>query len=125
MSTAPERDENGRFVKADRNAGSPVTPGGEHPFSKVLFGWVENKRTPNLLLLAVSVLSVLLILLDFVLHRHDYISFAETGGFYAFWGFGAFALAVLAGWPLGHLLRRGEDYYGEADTRPFDTEAEE
>ena len=32
-------------------------------------------------------------------------------GFYAGVGFLAFGLVVLSGWPLGHLLRRREDYY--------------
>jgi hypothetical protein len=32
-------------------------------------------------------------------------------GFYALFGFLAFGVAVLSGWPLGKLLRRREDYY--------------
>ncbi|MBO6687641.1 MAG: hypothetical protein JJ931_07930 [Henriciella sp.] len=94
--------------------------------SKLFFGWVESPRTPFLLLLIVVLISVGLIVADVFIDRHEYkyTAFAESTGFYAFWGFAAFAIAVLSGWPLGKLLRRDEDYYGEADTKPQDVESD-
>jgi len=125
MTLPPERDASGRFVKPEQETPLPSDEH-THPMSKLLFGWVEAPRTPMLLLLIVALISVSLIVVDLFIHRHEYeyTAFAEATGFYAFWGFGAFAIAVLSGWPLGKLLRRDEDYYGEADTKPNDVESD-
>jgi len=107
---------------------TPGTPGSEgperpdHRAAKALFGWVEAKATPGILLFGVIGLSVFLVEADLFVDRHEYIDFANGLGFYGLWGFGAFAFAVLSGWPLGKLLRRDEDYYGEDDTQPADVE---
>ncbi|MEL6567701.1 MAG: hypothetical protein AAFQ22_04730 [Pseudomonadota bacterium] len=116
---APERDETGRFVKTDE-APVPLSADEMHPVSKILFGWVSAKATPSIFLWGTILISVALVLIDYGMNRHDYMDFANFNGFYAFWGFGAFAIAVLSGWPLGKLLRRGEDYYGEGDATPKD-----
>ncbi|MEL6830750.1 MAG: hypothetical protein AAFO63_11495 [Pseudomonadota bacterium] len=121
MTQPPERDSSGRFVKPPSEDAAPDNRN-VHPLSRILFGWVDHPRTPNLLLLLVATAAAGLFLADLVVDRHEYLSFAEWNGFYAWWGFGAFALAVLSGWPLGYLLRRDEDYYGEADTKPQDVE---
>ena len=121
MTDAPERDSSGRFKKPPSQTPAP-NKNDMHPMSRILFGWVDHPRTPNLLLLLVATIAAGLFMADLVLDRHDYLWFAEWHGFYAWWGFGAFALAVLSGWPLGYLLRRDEDYYGEADTKPDDVE---
>lgn len=121
-----ERDVSGRFVKP--KVEDPVVPPSNdqmHPVSKLLFGWVEQPRTPLFLFVGVIIVCAGLIGVDLVLNRHDYVHLAESSGFYAFWGFGAFAFAVLSGWPLGKLLRRDEDYYGEAETTPQDVEDEQ
>ncbi|MEM6534840.1 MAG: hypothetical protein AAF613_04280 [Pseudomonadota bacterium] len=120
----PERDASGRFVKPP-TPDAPVTPGDDdsvHPMSKTLFGWVDAPGTPTFLLALVVVSVIGLTIADFVIGRHDYFSFAEVDWFYVAWGFGGFSLAVLSGWPLGRLLRRSEDYYGEAETKPSDVE---
>ena len=125
MTTPPpiERDRSGRFVKPD--APETQAPGDDdmHPMARVLFGWVESKRTPGLLLALVALICAALIVADLALPRHEYVEMASTTAFYGLWGFGAFSLAVLTGWPLGKLLRRSEDYYGEAETTPKDVEA--
>ncbi len=126
MSQIPtERDSSGRFVKPETDG--PETSGQDdtiHPVSRLLFGWVESPRTPLILLGLVIFISVGLVLAELIVNRHDYLGFAEATGFYAIWGFLSFALAVLSGWPLGKLLRRSEDYYGEADTTPADVESD-
>jgi len=125
MTLPTERDASGRFVKPETEAPKPSDEH-THPMAKLLFGWVESPRTPLLLLLIVGLICAGLIVADLFVHRHEYkyTSFAESTGFYAFWGFAAFATAVLSGWPLGKLLRRDEDYYGEADTKPQDVESD-
>lgn len=91
-----------------------------HPAARMLFGWVSAKSSPAILFWGAIVVVIGLIAADLALHRHDKLSLAKTFGFYAFWGFGAFALAVLTGWPLGRLLRRDEDYYEEGDATPVE-----
>lgn len=123
MNLPPERDSSGRFVKPEQEAPKPSNEG-MHPLAKLLFGWVESPRTPFLLLVIAVVISAGLVVADLAVNRHEYLEFANATGFYAFWGFAAFAIAVLSGWPLGKLLRRDEDYYGEADTTPSDVESD-
>lgn len=128
MTLPPERDAGGRFVKPESEEPKPSDEH-THPLAKLLFGWVESPRTPLLLLLIVGLISVSLIVADLVISRevkdkYEAIAFTKMTGFYAFWGFAAFATAVLSGWPLGKLLRRDEDYYGEADTKPKDVESD-
>ena len=121
MTLPPERDSSGRFIKPEPEPQKPSNEG-MHPVSKLLFGWVESPRTPLLLLILVILICVGLVVIDLGIDRHEYADMAIANGFYARWGVGAFASAVLSGWPLGRLLRRDEDYYGEADTKPDDVE---
>jgi len=128
MTTTPptERDITGRFTKPETDeAATPAHDNDMHPLARLLFGWVEAPRTPLILLIVVATTCAGLIAADLILDRHDHIEQANITGFYALWGFGSFALAVLSGWPLGKLLRRSEDYYGEADTTPQDVEADQ
>ncbi|MEO0451133.1 MAG: hypothetical protein AAFZ74_12540 [Pseudomonadota bacterium] len=121
MNRPPERDASGRFVKPEDEM--PIANDDDmHPVSRLLFGWVSAPRVPLAILIFVIVLTVGLVLLDLSLDRHEKVEMANANGFYALWGFAAFALAVLSGWPLGKLLRRDEDYYGEAETTPDDVE---
>ena len=121
MNLPPERDSSGRFVKPEQELPKP-SDHDMHPMSRILFGWVSSPRTPLILLILTVVIAIGLVLFDFAVDRHEYVDMANANGFYAVWGFAAFALAVLSGWPLGKLLRRDEDYYGEADTTPHDVE---
>ncbi|NQY14659.1 MAG: hypothetical protein HRT81_12455 [Henriciella sp.] len=123
MNVPPERDSSGRFVKPEQEAPKPSDEN-MHPMSKLLFGWVGSPRTPLILLVLVIVICAGLVVFDLTVNRHEYLDFANANGFYALWGFAAFALAVLSGWPLGKLLRRDEDYYGEAETTPQDVESD-
>jgi hypothetical protein len=123
MNVPPERDSSGRFVKPEPEAPKPSDEN-MHPMSKLLFGWVGSPRTPLILLVLVIVICAGLVIFDLTVNRHEYLDFANANGFYALWGFAAFALAVLSGWPLGKLLRRDEDYYGEAETTPQDVESD-
>lgn len=93
---------------------------GVHPMSRILFGWVESRNSGKMILRGALLLSAILILLDFVIERHEKVAMAATPAFYALWGFGAFTFVVLMGWPLGRLLRRGEDYYGDLSGPPAD-----
>jgi hypothetical protein len=119
------RDSGGRFVKrAAEQAHRLHTPSddGVHPIAKLLFGWTESPRAGTFIFWGVGILSAFLIVIDLAVDRHEYVHLAEATGFYALWGFAAFAFVVLMGWPLGRLLRRSEDYYGDPGGPPADVD---
>ena len=121
--TPGTRDSSGRFMKKAAesvNAMSRTSDEGIHPMAKVLFGWTEIKGIGAILFWATAILSLALVVADLAVHRHEKISFANSIGFYGLWGFGSFAFVVLMGWPLGRLLRRDENYYGDAGGPPAD-----
>ncbi|KJS37535.1 MAG: hypothetical protein VR74_08335 [Hyphomonas sp. BRH_c22] len=90
--------------------------------AKILFGWTEARHIGAIIFWGIGLLSALLIVIDLFVNRHDYFSFANATGFYGLYGFAAFAFVVLMGWPLGNLLRRGENYYGDAGGPPADVD---
>ena len=92
-----------------------------HPIAQALFGWVERPGIANLFFWGLAGVTLMLALADFLIHRHDYIALAEGRMFYAFFGFVSFSFVVLMGWPLGALLRRDENYYGD---QPDDSKEE-
>ncbi len=120
---SPERDAAGRFV---RRAGE--TPKADddsdtiHPVARMLFGWVSHKFTGAAIFWGLAFLSVALVAAELLIERHEKVALAKATGFYALWGFGAFAFVVLMGWPLGALLRRRENYYEDGEGMPADVD---
>ena len=84
-----------------------------HPVARLLFGWVTGEKTGKFIFWGLAVLSLLLIVADFIIDRHPHNEAESYLGFYALYGFVSFGFAVLMGWPLGRLLRRSDDYYGD------------
>lgn len=84
---------------------------GEHPLSVLLFSWMRGKLFFRVLMAVLAALGAVLIALEFVLSHRAVTSILNVPGFFGIFGFVAFAVAVLSGWPLGKLLRRPEDYY--------------
>jgi hypothetical protein len=85
-----------------------------HPVSRRL-RFLEAASFPRRLTLLLAVVFLGLAGLDLVHHRHQLFSWEGFIGFHAWFGFGAFCVVVLAGWPLRRLLARPEDYYGKDD----------
>lgn len=86
-----------------------------HPMAKILFGWVNAPRTGRVIFWGLAGLSLILLILDTIVHRHVKEDIEAYIGFYGFYGFIAFGFVVLMGWPLGRLLRRPENYYSDAN----------
>jgi len=84
---------------------------GEHPLSVLLFSWMRTKRFRQVMLVALGVLGLILIGLEALLAYKPIKDPTGVPGFYGVFGFLAFGLAVLSGWPLGKWLRRPDDYY--------------
>lgn len=85
------------------------------PIARILFGWVGYKHTGNIILGLVVLACIIMTIIDLGLYRHEYFSQAEFVSFYGLYSFAAFGFVVLMGWPLGWLLRRGENYYGDSE----------
>ncbi|NBC20548.1 MAG: hypothetical protein GVY06_05810 [Alphaproteobacteria bacterium] len=119
--SAPERDAAGRFVKP--HTPDPDTPGNDstHPAAQAIFGWVSHPRTPALLLAAVIALTLILVMMDGLVAGPGEVGFDTLTGFHALVGFATILAVAFAAWPLGALLRRSPDYYGDTDTVPGDT----
>ena len=54
---------------------------------------------------------VILVILDFVIHRHEYHSWERIPAFHALWGFVGLAFLIQASKGLRRLVMRPEDYY--------------
>jgi hypothetical protein len=84
---------------------------GEHPLSVLLFSWMRGKMFARVFAALLGVVGVASIGLEIWLSYKPVTDITSMPGFYALFGFLAFGVAVLSGWPLGKLLRRREDYY--------------
>ncbi len=84
---------------------------GEHPLSVLLFSWMRSKLAFRIFMAVLAALGAVLIGLEVVFSHRPVTSIVTVPGFFGIFGFVAFAIAVLSGWPLGKLLRRPEDYY--------------
>jgi hypothetical protein len=76
--------------------------------------WLDEPRNVTRLVYALYAACALLLAADFVVHKHVHFEFEHWFGFYAFFGFAAYCAIVPSARLLRRLLRRDEDYYGEA-----------
>lgn len=112
----PERDASGRFRSRKPGPAHRVDDPAEwHPAARLLFGWTTGKRVGALMFWGVLALSGGLIFADILVHHHPKFAIEQVFGFYGLYGFAAFAFVVLMGWPLGRMLRRDENFYGDAE----------
>jgi len=84
---------------------------GEHPLSVLLFSWMRTRLFANVFTWGLGVIGVALVGLEIWLAFRPIKDVTYVPGFQGVFGFLAFGLAVLSGWPLGKMLRRPEDYY--------------
>lgn len=67
----------------------------------------------------------LLVLFDFIVHRHIYVEFEKIPTFYALYGFVACVLLVLAAKVLRRLIMRDEEYYDKNESEEPQTQEDE
>ncbi len=101
-------------IKSPQEEAPKLGEAGEHPLSVLLFSWIRNKLAFRIIMALVAALGAVLIAFEIVVSKRPVTNLLTVPGFYGIFGFLAFSVAVLSGWPLGKLLRRPEDYY---DTR--------
>jgi hypothetical protein len=73
--------------------------------------WLDEARHIDWLYYALIGLCLALFATDFITHRHAHYSVEGLYGFYALFGFIAYALIVGAGWLWRRIVLRKEDYY--------------
>lgn len=73
--------------------------------------WLDHPGNVTRLYRGLWAIALVLVLLDFVAHRHEELAFAAAPGFYALYGFFACVLLVLAAKALRRVLKRPEGYY--------------
>ena len=71
----------------------------------------DNPRNVSLVVRGLYLVCIVLILLDFIVHRHISIEWESFPGFYGLFGFIACVAIVLIAILLRKALRRREDYY--------------
>ena len=81
----------------------------------------DKQRNIDWILRIFYALCAILVLLDFVVHRHIYVSFEELPTFYALYGFVACVVLVLIAKEMRKLLMRKEDYYEPLEQELLDT----
>lgn len=84
----------------------------------------DNPKNVKRLLYVVYAICIVLVLLDFVIHRHIYHSWESLFGFYAIYGFvGCVVLVLVAKW-MRTFLMRDEDYYDRIELKQNKAESE-
>jgi peptidoglycan/LPS O-acetylase OafA/YrhL len=71
----------------------------------------DNKRNVARLLNALYALCAVLVVLDFIVHRHTEHPWEHVVAFYPLYGFFGIVILVLAAKGLRRLVMRPEDYY--------------
>ncbi len=82
----------------------------KHDKSSGYFDKPENIRK---LLRVFYVICALLVVIDFIVHRHIYHDWENIPAFYAIYGFVGCVVLVLIAKEMRKFLMRGEDYYDE------------
>jgi len=73
--------------------------------------WIEKRKNVVLMVRIFLAVSLVLLLLDLAIHRHELFSWEGWFGFYGFYGFVACVALVLAAKVLRKFVMRREDYY--------------
>ena len=76
-------------------------------------GWFDKPENIKKMLKVFYVICGLLVLVDFLVHRHIYHDWENIPVFYAIYGFIGCVVLVIIAAEMRKFLMRGEDYYDE------------
>jgi hypothetical protein len=79
--------------------------------SNVNSGWADRPGNRRLIRRVLYVACLLLVVADFVVHRHISTDIERVPAFYALYGFAALVGVVMAAKALRLLVKRDEEYY--------------
>ena len=74
-------------------------------------GWADKPNNRQLVRRILYVVCALLVVADFIVHRHISTDIERVPVFYALYGFAALVGVVMAAKGLRQLVKRDEDYY--------------
>ena len=74
-------------------------------------GWADKPDNQRLIRRVLYVACALLVVVDFVVHRHIYTDIERVPAFYPLYGFVALVGVVMAAKGLRYFVKRNEDYY--------------
>jgi len=74
-------------------------------------GWLDRRENVRLIARTLYAACAVVLLLDFVIHRHADFETDATWGFYGIYGFVGSVFLVMAAKQMRRILRRPEDYY--------------
>ena len=74
-------------------------------------GWADKPDNQRLIRRVLYVACALLVVVDFVVHRHIYTDIERVPAFYTLYGFIALVGVVMAAKGLRYFVKRNEDYY--------------
>jgi hypothetical protein len=77
----------------------------------------DNPRNIKRVIYALYAICAVLVLLDFIVHRHITHEWEGLLGFYAIYGFSCYVFIVLGAKWLRTIVMRDEDYYERDDAR--------
>lgn len=77
-------------------------------------GWADRPENQRRIRIALYAVCAVLVIAEFLIHRHAYNAVEAVPVFYAAWGFASLLLAVAVAKGLRRLIRRDEDYYDDA-----------
>lgn len=76
-------------------------------------GYFDKPENIQKMLKVFYVLCGLLVIIDFIVHRHIYHDWENIPAFYAIYGFVGCVVLVVIAKKMRNFLMRGEDYYDE------------
>lgn len=76
-------------------------------------GYFDKPENIQKMLKVFYVLCALLVIVDFIVHRHIYHDWENIPAFYAIYGFVGCVVLVVIAKKMRNFLMRGEDYYDE------------
>ncbi len=86
--------------------------------------WLDNMRNVDRVVYALYGICAVLLIADFLYHKHSYLDIEDIPGFYAAYGFFMCAALVICAKGMRLFLKRPEDYYApkdvESETFPED-----
>lgn len=71
----------------------------------------DKPRNISIIMYSFYTLCIVLVALDFIVHRHIYLSFDKIPAFYAIYGFVACVVLVVIAKLMRHVVMRDEHYY--------------
>lgn len=74
-------------------------------------GFFDKARNVRIMMIVFYCICALLVILDFVVHRHIYMEWENIPAFYAIYGFVACVLLVVIAKQMRKVLMRPESYY--------------